>query len=199
MKNNKAMRPQDIVILLYIISIWNDLELNNQNINGIDQKLLPNNKNLAFDLRLSESEISESLYRSLNSGLLLDVKNRIVNRISLFEFLVHGLKYCFPARPGAMVRGISTAHSAKPLDKLLVSTEEYVWPHAEGDVRGQAIEPLYVTVPEVALNKPHLYELLSLVDAIRTGSARTIALAKKELENILIKKNKNVILEAWMF
>jgi hypothetical protein len=37
------------------------------------------------------------------------------------EFLIHGLKYVFPAYPGALVRGVPTAHSAEPLKGLLIA------------------------------------------------------------------------------
>lgn len=32
-----------------------------------------------------------------------------------------------PQRPGAIVRGIATAHSAPPLDTIIQSEESYVW------------------------------------------------------------------------
>jgi hypothetical protein len=41
-----------------------------------------------------------------------------------------------------------------------------------GVVRGQAIAPLYRSVPQAASNDPKLYALLSLIDAIRVGRVR---------------------------
>jgi len=52
--------------------------------------------------------------------------------------------------------------------------------------RGQIIEPLYHTVPIITQNDKNLYELLALVDAIRTGSARIINLASQELEKRIL-------------
>ena len=71
-------------------------------------------------------------------------------RQALFDFLVHGLAVVFPVKPGAIVRGIPTAHSAPPLNKEILSGEEYVWPFAKGSARGQGITPLYTTVPMAA-------------------------------------------------
>jgi hypothetical protein len=52
-------------------------------------------------------------------------------------------------------------------------------------VRGQAIEPLYRSVPTAAKNDPELYVLLSLIDAIRVGRVREQRLAVKELEQAM--------------
>jgi hypothetical protein len=79
------------------------------------------------------------------------------------------------------VRGVLTAHSAEPLNKIITSNEKYVWPYAKGLERGQSIQPLFNTVVEAALKDHKLYELLTLVDALRVGKVREKELAKKEL------------------
>lgn len=87
------------------------------------------------------------------------------------------------------MRGIPTAHSAAPLNKLLMvdETNPYVWASAKGKVKGQAIIPLYKSVPEVVENEPgsRLYELLCLVDSLRVGKVREQELAATELKNRL--------------
>jgi len=85
-----------------------------------------------------------------------------------------------------MVRGIPTSHSAAPLKKIIQSNENYVWPSAKGDMKGQAIMPLYKTLPEAALNDAKLYEMLSLIDAIRIGNARERQLAISELKKRIL-------------
>lgn len=75
-------------------------------------------KHLAYDHGISQSEVSESLNRSMEAGLI-DESKKIVNRIALVEFLIHGIKYVFPQKPGAITRGVRTAHSAPPLDKKI--------------------------------------------------------------------------------
>ncbi len=81
-----------------------------------------------------------------------------------------------------------TAHSAPPLSKILVASEEkFVWPDEAGEVRGEAIEPLYPSVPQAARRDARLYELLALTDAIRVGRAREQKLARKELERRLLE------------
>jgi len=167
MKKHNGMRPQDIVVLLKIIS------MQNQEWRNID---------IANSINLSASEVSEALNRS-RFAKLLDGKKKRVNTNSFKEFLVYGLKYVFPVEPGAIVRGMPTAHSAPPISESISQGGEiYVWPYANGIKRGQAIEPLYKTVPEVVQKDKSLYELLALTDTLRVGRAREIKIAIKELE-----------------
>lgn len=170
MKKNKQMKPQDIVLLLKIIS---------ENNPKWEQKPM------AEALEMSQSEISESVARSKFAGLL-DVKGKSVMRYAFMEFLEHGIAYVFPQQPGAMVRGIVTAHSAFPLKEIILSNEVYVWPFGKGTDRGFAIDPLYSSVPKAVLKDAYLHELLALVDAIRVGRAREKELAIQELRKRIV-------------
>ncbi len=170
MRQHKGMRPQDVLVLLKILChadrAWRQTDIAN-------------------DLSLSQSEVSEALQRSALAGLLSEDR-RTVHRKALGEFLLHGLRYVFPARPGPMVRGLPTAHSAEPLCKLIPGQDDvYVWPYDRGNVRGQAIEPLYPTVPEAAMKDGCLHRLLALADALRVGRARECRLAAKKLDEML--------------
>ncbi|MFA5140657.1 MAG: hypothetical protein WC728_15620 [Elusimicrobiota bacterium] len=141
---------------------------------------------LAQELGLSLSEVSTSLERSKRARLL-DSSKKKINWPAFLEFVLHGLKYVYPAEPGAICRGVPTAHSAPPLSNEIVSNDndQYVWPSGDGTVRGQAIEPLYSSVPEAALRDPALHQLLALVDALRVGRARERQLASEELKRRL--------------
>ena len=145
-------------------------------------------KDLAHSLYISTSEVTESLIRSKIAGLIDNTKRKIFKN-SFFEFLIYGLKYVFPAQPGAIVRGIATAHSAKPLSDLIISEKDiYVWQTPDGELRGQSIEPLYKTVPKAVEKDNKLYEMLALIDAIRVGRSREYNIAVKELS----KRIKNI-------
>ena len=106
-----------------------------------------------------------------------------INVTGVVEFLVHGLKYVFPPRRGAMTRGIATSYAAAPLNGFIARGEEPipVWPFAEGKERGVEFEPLYRTVPFAALRDPALYELLAIADALREGRARERKIAEEQL------------------
>lgn len=169
MKKHNGMRPQDIVILLALLA-----------------EKGANNKQIAHLLQISESEVSESLHRSEYAGLITDTKSKQINKRALLDFVNWGLRYVFPARPMSFGRGVATAHSAEPLKSKLVSDENYVWANPEGNLRGLVIEPLYATLPFITEKNKALYESLALVDAIRTGTARTVVLAKEMFENRIL-------------
>ena len=166
MKKHNGMRPLDIVVLLKIIAKANNNWLM---------------KDLAYELNISQSEISESLNRNMIAGLIAQDKRTIMRRF-LYEFLKCGIQYVYPQLPGAITRGIATAHSALPLKRLIINDDVYVWPYAKGNERGQSIEPLHRSVPEVVQKDKKLYELLALVDALRVGRKRERFLAIRELE-----------------
>lgn len=173
MRKHNGMRPQDVVILLKIVSLEDD----NWRYSDIAQSLC-----------ISQSEVAEALNRS-KLARLVDSSKKKVFRNSFMEFLTYGLKYVFPAQPGALVRGIPTAHAARPLSNIIVSDRDmYVWPSAVGSMRGQAVAPLYPSVIKAIRTDPQLYELLALVDAIRVGKARETKIAIEEL-NKRIKEN----------
>ena len=142
------------------------------------------NKDLSNSLFISTSEISESLNRSKIAGLI-DSSKKIVFRNNLLDFLSYGLVYVFPAEPGALVRGIPTAHSAPILKNELISNETYVWPSGSGTAKGQAIQPLYPTAILAVQQDARLYDVLALVDSIRIGRVRDKILAIEKLKTLI--------------
>lgn len=173
MRKHNGMRPQDVVILLKIV-LLGDTPWRYSDISAA--------------LTISQSEVAEALNRS-KQARLVDASKRKVFRSSFLEFLSYGLKYVFPAQPGSVVRGIPTAHSAKPLSELIMSEEMYVWPSPVGNTRGQAVSPLYPNVIQAIRHDPELYEMLALLDAVRVGRAREQKIAIEELR-------KRIMIEA---
>jgi hypothetical protein len=162
-----TLKPQDIVILLKLVSLGDRPWSYNV---------------LAVELAMSPSEVHSGVKRAAAARLLDPQRNVPILR-ALQEFLVHGVKYAFPPDRGPLTRGLPTAYAAPPLNSLIVLPDEPppVWPDPEGKVRGYAFSPLYPSVPKAAALDPALYELLALVDAIRDGRARERELAIKEL------------------
>lgn len=164
------MKPQDVVILLKIIA------------SGTDQW---QQKPLSEALLISQSEVSQSVARSKYAGLL-DNSGKKVMRLTLLDFLQYGLACVFPQKPGPVVRGILTAHSAPPLNAIIQSNELFVWPSAKGKIRGQSVLPLYSSVVDVAEQDHEFYQLLTLTDALRVGRAREKEYAIAELRKRLL-------------
>lgn len=165
------MRPQDIVILLKITTFpkttgWKMMDL-------------------VASLHVSQSEISESLNRSSLAGLIDSTKKKVM-RLSLMEFLEYGIHYVFPQHPGALVRGIPTAHSHPYMKKKIISSEDYVWADADGKMRGQVIEPLLKQAVKAVKSDEQLYKLLAMVDVLRVGKTREVKIALAEIKKILL-------------
>jgi hypothetical protein len=76
-----------------------------------------------------------------------------------------------------------TSFGALPLSAQISAAagEAPVWPYADGQARGPSLKPLHEYAPEAASTDPALYELLALLDAIRTGRSRERTLAQKLL------------------
>jgi len=170
MKSHNGMRPQDIVILLKIITI---------------QKSDWQYRDLASALCISISEISESLHRSHIAGLVDESKRR-VHRQSLMEFIEHGLHYVFPQVPGTLVTGVPTAHSHSFFKNHFESEIMYVWADINGSDRGLAIIPLHKGVTEAVMKDEKLHKLLACIDVIRIGRIREVKLAIKELQKDIL-------------
>ncbi len=166
----QIMSPQDIVIVLKIITF-----------KGEPWYQIP----LAKELFISQSEVSKSLVRSKYAGLLNE-EGKQVFKLALMDFLQYGIKYVFPQLPGSLVRGIPTAHSAKPLSEMIQSDENYVWPSGQGTMRGYSVIPLYKSVVNAVQVDSQLHELLALVDAIRIGRAREKEIAVEELRKRIL-------------
>jgi hypothetical protein len=147
-------------------------------------------RGLSESLGISKTEVSASLRRSVDVELVRRVRQSGLlraNARALLGLLEYGVKYVFPARPGALGRGIPTSFAAPVLADELRSAGEtiYVWPYARGSRMGQTITPLFKTVPIAVQSDPHLYAMLALVDAIRLGNARERAIARERLRQLL--------------
>lgn len=139
---------------------------------------------MGLELSISSSEVHAALKRLVLSRLVssdADGNRPLLKAVE--EFLVHGVKYAFPARRGEVTRGVPTSYAAPPLNKEIEPGSELppVWPFSEGQHRGVSLEPLYKTAPAAALRDQILYEMLALIDALREGRARERKLAEKEL------------------
>lgn len=166
------LKPQDIILLLKLVALGD--------------KSLSINK-LAVELGLSPSQVHGAAQRIVASKLAYKDQHAIrPNIANLREFLLHGLPYILLVKRGTLVRGIPTAHAAPPLNAQIVESEPPpVWPDANGEVRGLAFSPVHKSAPGAARRDSALYELLSLIDAIRGGRAREKALATDELNKRL--------------
>ena len=134
---------------------------------------------------MSQSEVNASVKR-LQAAKLIHEKDMGERPIlaAVEEFLIHAVKYMFPAQYGArIVRGMPTSYAAEPLNKIIDAGDNPipVWPDSCGKSRGLYFYPIYVSAPAAAKRDPVLYARLAMVDAIRDGNARERKLAQEHL------------------
>lgn len=167
-----VLKPQDIVVSLKI---------------AVNQNVPMTYARMGAELGISASETHGCVNRSQAAGLLtrLAGTTEAING-ALVEFILHGVRYCFPPTFGTIAVGMPTGASAPALRENFSSDgTDYVWPFSGGSVRGIALYPLYPSVPGAAQIDMKLYDALTLVDAIRAGAARERELATIQLRKIL--------------
>lgn len=154
-----VLKPQDVLVLLKLVSLGSrDVSF----------------AVLAESVGMSPSEVHAGVRRAQQSRLYSETTRHPIGK-NLEEFLVHGVKYAFPAEAGGKTRGVPTSYAAAPLKDVVVSEDDPlppVWPSASGSVSGLTFQPLYKSAPFAAQGDSKLYELLALVDALRSGRVR---------------------------
>jgi hypothetical protein len=131
-------------------------------------------------LGISCSIAFDAVQRLRSAGLVRQEEAAAV-RPALLEFLVHGVRYAFPASLGAPAIGVPTSHTGPPLAGKIKSDEAIVWPSADGSVVGASVTPLFPQATTLPQRCPRVYALLTLVDALRVGRVRERKLAADQL------------------
>lgn len=167
MARQSCLRPGDVPVALRLVQVPGE---------GYEA--------LADAIGASLGAAHKGVRRLEEAGLVIP-DAREVDRRSLLEFLVYGIRYAFYAVLGPEGRGVPTAHSAPPLADEIVAESAYVWPSVTGSIRGTTITPLYPGAPQTARTAPEVYCALALIDALRVGRARERKLAAQHLESWL--------------
>ena len=141
---------------------------------------------------ISKSQVSLSIKRCTNLKLLL-IRDNIpyVNTQNLFKIILHSFAFFFPVKKIGNMPGMPISYSSPFLYEKILSSNQLpmVWPDPKGSLFGEAIEPLYKTVPYAAKKDPLLYEMLVLVDSIRLNNPREKTMAAEILHNIFTGKD----------
>jgi hypothetical protein len=143
---------------------------------------------LAQQLRLSPFEVHAAVQRLMAARLASELDGAIrPNVAALRVFVVNGAPFAYPPVRSETTIGFPTAHGVPPLKGRVQATtgSAPVWPHADGNTRGEALLPLYEKLPLAAKDDRELYELLALFDALRIGQAREREIARRLLEERL--------------
>ena len=71
------------------------------------------------------------------------------------------------------------------ISEVVPPSPPLVWPVSGGDVDGVLIKPILESVPNAASLDEQLYRALSLLEAIRGGKPRELAIARKLLKELI--------------
>jgi hypothetical protein len=165
-----ALKPQDLLVALKL---------------AVHQERQFTYAELASELFMSASEAHAAARRAEASRLISRAEGIgfVAIRSNVIEFIIHGVKYSFPAQTGALMRGVPTGFSGPALRSQFEQVDglALVWPDPKGESRGTSLYPLYPSVPDACRIDTQLYFVLTLVDALRDGAAREREIAKQML------------------
>jgi hypothetical protein len=169
MHKQPTLRPSDIVVALQL-TLDNSAQF----------------KQLAESTGISAGECHNAVRRLRLSQLVLSDERRS-STDALHQFLVQGVPFAFPAAVGAGTIGVVTAHSSPAFHGILESPDHFVWPDADGAVRGQSLIPLFPGAHALPSRNQPLYELLTIVDALRVGTTRVRKVAAELLASRFVE------------
>ena len=159
------------VLVLAKIAVWNSFHWRPEE--------------LANELEITPEFLAESIERLRHARLLVKDSNK-VSYSDFQDFVLFGLHYCFPARPGKISRGMLTG--VKPgmfFTSGFPYTSITVWPHELGKHEGFEITPLAPFCYQAALNDSRLRELLAVTETMRVVGREARAWAAYELKKVL--------------
>jgi hypothetical protein len=143
----------------------------------------------AFELGLQPSRIHASvgLIQLSRLGAGPAIQQLTINRLRLADTLIYGVPTIFPAKVGAMSRGMRTAEINEIVPGHFSPTDEmaYVWPDPNGKVRGVSVTPLHPCVLVAASNDSKVKGLLIAIDVCRTAAARERKIARDYIRTAL--------------
>jgi hypothetical protein len=108
---------------------------------------------------------------------------------SLLEWLCYGVRYAYPQETIGYGGGMATSWNCPILKSEIVPpTPALVWPVVGGEIDGALIKPIHESVPYIANRDEHLYLAFSLLEIIRGGKPRELAIARRHLSNLINSK-----------
>ena len=169
MRQNRVIKPQDIVILGKLIS----------------EKVWPSQKEIGDSLKLSQAEISHAL-KTMDQIGLINLTTKKINKLAVMEFITHGLKYLYPIEKKGTGRGILIGPSSSTFKGKVQSDEyNYIWPDPNGESKGIVVTPLLPELSSIKGNEV-LFTYLNVIEIFRgLGGVRHVQEAQKILKDIL--------------
>lgn len=147
-------------------------------------------RGLAELIRISAGEVSKGTKRLVAAHLVVERAGGVYAETgALLEWLSYGVRYAYPIESVGYGRGMATSWNCPILKTEMVPpSPAFVWPVAGGDTEGALIKPIHHSVPFAAGRDQWLYKAMALVEAIRAGKPRELAIARDSLKDLMTGK-----------
>lgn len=168
------LKPQDTVLALKFWSLRQD---------NLDSSV----RDIAESIGISAGEVSKGAKRLVAARIAAERDGRVFAESgALLEWLSYGVRYAYPQESVGYGRGMATSWNCPILKSEMVPpVPAWVWPVAGGSVEGALIKPFHGSVPVAASKDERLYRVLSLLEAIRGGKPRELAIARRILADLI--------------
>lgn len=168
------LKPQDTLLILKYWSLKQS---------GLESSV----RGISESIGISASEVSKGARRLIASHLAVERAGRIFAETgALLEWLCYGVRYAYPQEVIGYGRGMATSWNCPVLQSdVTAPSPPWVWSVPGGDVEGALIKPIHDSVPIAASRDEQLYRVMALLEAIRGGKPRELAIARKLLPNII--------------
>jgi hypothetical protein len=144
-------------------------------------------RSIAEAIGISAGEVSKGTKRLIASHLVVE-RSAVIFAESgaLLEWLCYGVRYAYPLESTGYGRGVATSWNCPLLESEMVPpSPPLVWPVSGGNSEGALIQPIHNSVPFAASRDERLYSAMSLVEAIRGGKPRELAIARDLLMDLI--------------
>jgi hypothetical protein len=144
-------------------------------------------RGIAEAIAVSAGEVSKGTKRLIASHLAVARDGQVFAESgALLEWLSYGVRYGYPQESVGYGRGMATSWNCPLLEsEISPPSPPLVWPVAGGDVDGAQIRPIHGSVPYAASRDPWLYQAMALVEVIRGGRPRELAIARDALAKLI--------------
>lgn len=168
------LKPQDTLL---VIKYW-----------ALNQSEKANSvRSISEAIGISASEVSKGSKRLMASHLVVERSGRVfAEKGALVEWLSYGVRYAYPQESTGYGRGMATSWNCPVLDsEVSAPIPPLVWAVPAGEVEGAMIKPMHNSVPLAASRDELLYRVMSLVEVIRGGKPRELAIARDLLAGLI--------------
>ena len=144
-------------------------------------------RGIAEAIGISASEVSKGTKRLVASHLVVERSGGVFAETgALLEWLCYGVRYAYPQESVGYGRGMATSWNCPVLNSEVVPpVPPLVWPVPGGAIDGALIKPIHDSIPFAASRDEQLYCAMSLLEAIRGGKPRELAIARELLTKLI--------------